>query len=106
DKSNNETDVQLTIAGNLVQVLQTMTPVLPPPPAITLTAPADGSTIAGMVNLTASTAITTGVQFLLDGQALGGVVTTSPYTYLWDTTKVANGSHWLAVQTTDPSSGR
>jgi len=105
DKNNNETDVEVTISGNTVQVLQTITPVLSPPPSITLTAPLNGNTVAGTVNLQASTAMTTGVQFLVDGQPLGGVVTTSPYGLAWNTTTVPNGSHWLAAQTTD-SNGR
>jgi Bacterial Ig domain/Lysyl oxidase len=105
DKSNNETDVQLTITGNTVQVLQTVTPVLPPPPGITLTLPLNGSTVAGTVNLTATTSSTGGVQFLVDGLPFGAVVTTSPFTLAWNTTSVANGAHWLAAQTTD-STGR
>jgi hypothetical protein len=105
DKSNNETDVQLTITGNTVRVLQTVTPVLPPPPDITLTLPLDGSTVAGAVNLTATTLSTGGVQFLVDGLPFGAVVTTAPFTLAWNTTTVANGTHWLAAQTTD-STGR
>lgn len=106
DKSNNETDVQLTIAGNKVTILQTVTPVLPPPPTITLTAPTDQTTVSATVPLTASTATGTAVQFLLDGQAFGTPVPASPYTLNWDTTTAQNGAHWLAAQTTDPSSGR
>ena len=107
DKSNNETDVQLTITGNSVRVLQTVTPVLSPPPTITLTSPADGSILAGTLNLTATTPVTggSGVQFLVDGVPLGAVVTAAPYTLVWDTTMVLNGSHWLAAQTAD-SNGR
>src|SRR5262249_9766985 len=45
DKSNNETDVELTITGNTVHVLQTVVPTLPPPPEITVTSPADGASV-------------------------------------------------------------
>jgi hypothetical protein len=103
DKSNNETDVKLMIQGNSVQVLQTITPVLPPPPAITLTSPAGGSTVAGTITLTATTASITGVQFLVDGSPMGAPVTVMPYTLAWNTTLVPNGTHWLAVQTTSSS---
>lgn len=42
DKSNNETDVLLTInANNTFTELQQRNPVLPQPPAIVLSAPAD-----------------------------------------------------------------
>lgn len=106
DKSNNETDVQLTISGSNVTVLQTVTPVLVPPPAITLTSPADQTSVSGTVNLTASLATGTPVQFLLDGQVLGSPVASSPYTLAWDSTTVPDGGHWLASQTADPTSGR
>lgn len=103
DKTNNETDVELTISGTAVQVLKTIVPVLNAPPSITLTAPSNGATISGAVQLTASTATTSGVRFLIDGQAFGPVVSTAPYSIAWDTTTVPNGTHWLAVQTTDPT---
>jgi hypothetical protein len=102
-KANNETDVELTINGNTVQVLQTVTPVLPPPPNISVNSPADGSTVSANVQLTASTATTSGVQFLIDGSPLGSLVSSAPYTLAWDTTTAANGSHWLAAQTTGPT---
>jgi hypothetical protein len=100
DKTNNETDVEFTVTGTRIQLIQTVVPVLPPPPGITVTSPADGSTISGTVQLTASTASTTGVQYLIDGQALGSLVTTSPYSLSWNTATVPNGNHWLAAQTT------
>ena len=101
DESNNETDVQLTIIGNTVNVLQTVVPVLPPPPDIALTWPLDGSAEAGTVDLAATTSSTGGVQFLVDGLPYGPVVTTMPYTLAWDTRTMQNGDHWLAAQTTD-----
>ena len=70
-KANNETDVELTINGNSVQILQTVVPVLPAPPSVSLNSPADGTTVSGGVQLTASTAANSGVQFLIDGLPLG-----------------------------------
>jgi hypothetical protein len=105
DKSNNETDVLITINGNTVTEHQRVTPVLPPPPIITLTSPADQTQASGTITLAASTATGTAVQYLLDGVTLGGPVA-APYTLAWDTTAVPDGSHWLAVQTKDPTSGR
>ena len=101
-KANNETDVELTINGNTVQVLQTVVPVLPPPPNISVNSPADGGTVSATVQLTASTTTTSGVQFLIDGSPLGSLVSSPPYTLAWDTTTATNGSHWLAAQTTGP----
>jgi Bacterial Ig domain/Lysyl oxidase len=104
DKSNNETDVLLTISGNTVAAHQVMSPILAPPPGIMLATPSDGSAASGVVSLTANPTAGTPVQFLIDGQALGGSVP-SPYTLAWDTRMVPDGSHWVAVQTTDPATG-
>ena len=95
--------MELTINGNTVQVLQTVTPVLPPPPNISVNSPADGGTVSATVQLTASAATTSGVQFLIDGAPLGSLVSSPPYTLAWDTTTATNGSHWLAAQTTGPT---
>jgi hypothetical protein len=103
DKTNNETDVKFTLSGTNVQILQTVVPVLVQPPAISMASPSAGSTVTGIVQLTASTATTSGVQYLLDGQHFGSVVTSAPYTLSWDSSTAANGTHWLAAQTTDPT---
>src|SRR5262249_49482939 len=105
DEDNNETDVEVAISGDSVQVLQNVTPVLPPLPSVSLTSPGNGASLSGTVGLTASTPGTLGVQFLLDGQPLGGVVTAMPYALAWDSRTALNGGHWIAVQTTD-SNGR
>jgi Bacterial Ig domain/Lysyl oxidase len=99
DKTNNETDVLLTITGTTVEILKTVVPVLPAPPSIDVTEPPSGATLSNSVQLTASTSETTGVQFLLDGQPLGDVLATAPYNLSWDTTTVPDGTHWLAAQT-------
>ncbi len=101
DKTNNETDVELTISGTSVQILQTVTPKLNNPPSINVTSPAGGATVSKTVQLSATPATSGSVQFLIDGQNFGGLVSTSPYNLAWDTTTVPNGTHWLAAQTTD-----
>jgi hypothetical protein len=102
NKTNNETDVKLSIAGSSVTVLQTVMPVLTPPPSITLTSPGPVS-LSNTVQLAASTPVTggSGVQFLLDGLPFGNVVSNAPYILPWDTTTALNGSHWLAAQIAD-----
>jgi hypothetical protein len=65
------------------------------PPTTSITAPANGATVSGTVSVTASASDNVGVtsvQFYIDG-SLAGTDTTSPYSYSWDTTAVANGSH-------------
>jgi len=78
-----------------------------PPPTATITAPAANATVSGMVALTATaTASTTynltvtSVEFDVDSVAVG-TVTASPYTFNWDSTKVANGSHTITAKVTD-----
>ncbi len=106
DKSNNETDVLVSISGSTVTELQRVTPVLPPPPVVSMTSPADQSSVSGTLNLVAvPPAGAASVQFLLNGQALGAPVA-APYSLAWDTTTMPDGISWLAVQTTDAVSGR
>ena len=67
-------------------------------PAVSVTAPGNGATVSGTVNVTASASDNVGVagvQLKLDGVNLGSEVTTTPYTTTWDTTKASNGSHLL-----------
>jgi hypothetical protein len=101
DKTNNETDVEISISGGTLTVLQTVTPVLNPPPAIAMTSPANNATISGVVEMDATTAMTSGVQFLIDGQAFGSLVSAPPFSLPWNTTTVQDGTHWLAAQTKD-----
>jgi len=103
DKTNNETDVKISISGETLTVLQTVIPVLNSPPAITMTSPANNATISGIVELDATTATTSGVQFLIDGQAFGSLVSAPPFSLPWNTTTVQDGDHWLAAQTKDPT---
>lgn len=104
DKTNNETDTELTITGTTVQVLKTVTPTLNNPPAISMVSPANNVTVSRIVQLSATTAAGAGgVQFLIDGENFGSRITTAPYNLSWDTTTVPNGTHWLAAQTTDPT---
>ncbi len=86
------------------------TPALPPdttPPTVSLTAPADGATVSGniQVNANASDNVgVAGVQFLLDGAALGAEDTVAPYSIPLDTTAAVNGPHTLAARARDTAS--
>src|SRR5205823_5183978 len=69
-----------------------------------LSAPAAGSTVAGTVTVSAAASDNVGVagvQFLLDGNNLGGEDATSPYAVTWDTTTAANGPHTLTARARD-----
>ena len=61
-------------------------------------------TVSGTVTITATASDNvgvTGVQFLVDNNALGTQDTTSPYSTTFNTTTVANGTHTLTAQASD-----
>jgi hypothetical protein len=73
------------------------------PPTTSITAPANNATVSGTTSVTASASDNVGVtkvEFYIDG-SLKTTVTTSPYTFSWDTTTVANGSHTLVSKAYD-----
>src|SRR5579872_1345395 len=78
-----------------------------PPPTVTVSAPSSGATVSGTVTLTATaTASSTygltikQVTFLVDGTMVG-MVASSPYSVMWNSTSVANGSHSVTAKATD-----
>jgi glucose/arabinose dehydrogenase/chitodextrinase len=74
------------------------------PPGASITAPAAGSVVSGSVTVSATATDNVGVagvQFLLDGAALGSEDTTAPYSMTWDTTTVSNGVHTLQARARD-----
>ena len=73
------------------------------PPTTSITAPANGATVSGTVSVTASASDDVGVtsvEFYIDG-SLVATDTTSPYSYSWNTTAVANGSHSIYSRASD-----
>ena len=77
------------------------------PPTVSLTAPAAG-TVNGTIAVTASASSGSGiasVQFQLDGNNLGSLVTASPYSINWNTNTVSNGSHTLTAIATANGGG-
>jgi len=73
-------------------------------PTVTITAPTAGKTESGSVTVSATVTDSVGVtsvQFLLDGANVGGLLTASPYNYLWDTTKSTSGTHTLKATAKD-----
>ena len=74
------------------------------PPGASITAPAAGSVVSGSVTVSAAATDNVGVagvQFLLDGAALGSEDTTAPYSTIWDTTIASNGLHTLQARARD-----
>ena len=73
-------------------------------PSVAISAPAGGATVSGTVTVSATASDNigvVGVQFRLDGAALGAEDTTSPYSVPWDTTAAGNGTHTLTAVARD-----
>jgi PKD repeat protein len=78
------------------------------PPSVSITSPANGATVSGTINVTASASDNVGVagvQFLLDG-AVAADDTATPFSVAFDTTAVANGTHRLSAVARDAAGNR
>jgi len=74
------------------------------PPTVAVTAPAAGASVAGTMTVVAAAADdvgVVGVQFQVDGVALGPERTAAPYAVGWDTRTVSNGAHVLTAVARD-----
>ena len=74
------------------------------PPNVAITFPTAGSTVTSTVTVTAGASDdvgVAGVQFRLDGGALGAEDTAAPYAVTWNTTTAAEGSHTLSAVARD-----
>ena len=74
------------------------------PPSVSVTAPANGTTVSGIAPVSASAADNigvVGVQFKLDGVNLAAEDTTAPFAIAWDTSTAANGSHVITAVARD-----
>ncbi len=73
-------------------------------PIVAITSPANGSTVSGSVNLTASSSDNVGVvgvKFYVDSVQLGAEDTVAPYTSVWSTTGATNAAHTLNAVSRD-----
>jgi hypothetical protein len=94
--------VKLTTSGSVPTC--TGPPVDGSAPTVSVTAPANGATVSGTINVTASASdnvAVTGVQFKLDGQNLGSEDTLAPWSRSWDTKGVGDGTHQLTAVARD-----
>jgi hypothetical protein len=90
-------------AGNSASAAVQVTLLDSAPPAVAVTSPAAGSSIAGQVTLHADATDNVGVtrvELYRDGAVLLGTVTAAPYDVLW-TVDVAPGSHTLYAKAYD-----
>jgi poly(hydroxyalkanoate) depolymerase family esterase len=73
------------------------------PPTATITAPTNGASVSGNVNVSANASDNIGierVEFLLDG-ALLGTDASAPYSVVWNSATATNGAHALAARAVD-----
>jgi hypothetical protein len=105
--------VTLTVTDNggataTANLTVTILPGPPPdidPPVVSITSPTAGSTLTGLVNITASATdndAVTQVEFLVDGVVIA-TDSVAPYSASWDTATVLDGAHILTARATDPS---
>ena len=79
------------------------------PPNVTLTVPADGSTVSGVIEVAAEATDNVGVvgvQFLMDGVVIGAEDRSAPYSILFDTSLMSLGSHEFSARARDASDNR
>jgi subtilisin family serine protease len=72
-------------------------------PTTSITSPSNGATVSGTITVSASATDDVGVakvELYVDG-TLAGTDTTSPYSFSWNTTTVADGSHSLRTRAYD-----
>src|SRR4030095_14017269 len=73
-------------------------------PAVAVTSPAAGSILIGTISVTADATdniAVAGVQFRVDGAALGAEDVTTPFSAAWDTATASNGSHTITAVARD-----
>ena len=74
------------------------------PPTVSITGPANGAKVSGVVAVTANAAdnvSVASVKFEIDGAVVGTPDLAAPFAYSWDTSKSSNGGHTLKAIATD-----
>jgi len=78
--------------------------LMTPSPTVSITAPASGATVSGVIGVSApakGVAGVAGVQFTLDGSYLGAEALAPPYAISWNTALSSNGTHALGAVARD-----
>jgi hypothetical protein len=94
--------------GGWVLALETE-PVEMDPPQVHLTSPADGATLEGTIQVSATATDSSGVagvQFQVDSSNLGWEVLAPPYEVAWNTLTATNGPHRLTAIARDLTGNR
>ena len=78
-------------------------------PSAAMSAPASQATVTGPITVSATASDdvgVAGVQFQLDGNALGAERTAAPYSFIWDSATTSNGAHTLSAVARDAAGNR
>ena len=78
-------------------------------PTVTMTTPASDASVSGTISTTANATDNVGiagVQFTVDGAAVGAEDTSAPYSVSWNTTTASDGAHTLAAVARDAAGNR
>jgi hypothetical protein len=104
DQSKDASSISLSrVVSCGVAASQTPTPTAP---SITITAPANNDKISGIVNVLISATDNQGirsVQLKLDGTNIGNPLSSSPFTYSFNSALQSNGTHSLSAEATNTS---
>ena len=74
------------------------------PPSVSITAPGNGASVVGTINVNATASDNVGVasvQFQVDGANFGAPDTAAPYSVPWTTTTATSGSHTITAVARD-----
>ncbi len=108
--TQSSTTVTVTFSGGWNLGLDDITYAISSPvpdtisPTVSISAPANGTTVSGITTISAAAADNIGVvavQFLVDGQNLGSEVTSSPYSISWNTANFSVGNHTITATARD-----
>ena len=89
--------------------VKTATPADTTPPSVTIASPVNGATVSGTINVvgTASDNVAVSkVELSIDNGTFVAVSGTASWSYSWNTTTIANGTHSLTVRVTDSSNNQ
>jgi hypothetical protein len=91
-------------AGNTATAAAVTVTVDNSAPVVAITSPTGGALVAGAITINADASdndAVAGVQFLLDGAALGAEDVTAPFTAAWNTAASSNGAHVVTAVARD-----
>lgn len=97
------------MARNIVSAMPSNSSASSSVPKTSITVPNDAATVSGSLTVTANvsdTAAIVSVQIQVDGSNVGSELWSAPYSTIWDTSTLSNGSHSLTAVAKDVAGTR